>query len=390
MTALVVAANDLRQRLRDRSVFVFGILLPFGLTFVFNLLLGPLSDGGPPVSARVALVDLDGTLVSAGLQSALDGAAEAGAVTWRAVGSEVAATEQLTAGEVDAVIVVPEGFGERALGGTVGDLRLVGDTERQLAGLMAQGVAEAYLSRLRSAGWASEAMAAGGSPLPPQLSYAQAVVAPDPVALVPRETSDRQLDLLTYYAAGMAAFFVFFTVQLGVTGILDEEQDGTLTRLLAAPVRRGALILGKVLSSVAIGVLSMLVLALASSLVMGADWGSPLGVVVLIVAVVLAASGIVTLIAGIARTPQAAGNLQSIVAVTLGALGGAFFQLPDSSGLLGALRRLTPHFWFMEGVADLSAGAGVGAVSTEVLAMLAFGIVTGSIGWVFLRRRLVR
>ena len=41
--ALLLAAKDLRQRLRDRSLFIFGALVPFALTFIFDLLLGPVS-----------------------------------------------------------------------------------------------------------------------------------------------------------------------------------------------------------------------------------------------------------------------------------------------------------------------------------------------------------
>src|SRR5690606_4885654 len=51
---LVVAAKDLRQRLRDRSLFIFGALVPFALTFIFDLLLGPLG-GDAPFNARLAL-----------------------------------------------------------------------------------------------------------------------------------------------------------------------------------------------------------------------------------------------------------------------------------------------------------------------------------------------
>ena len=47
-----------------------------------------------------------------------------------------------------------------------------------------------------------------------------------------------ELDAATFYAAGMAVFFLFFTVQFGVSSILDERRDGTLARMLVAPVRR--------------------------------------------------------------------------------------------------------------------------------------------------------
>ena len=36
----------------------------------------------------------------------------------------------------------------------------------------------------------------------------------------------------------MAVFFLFFTVQFGVTSLLEERNDGTLARLLAAPISR--------------------------------------------------------------------------------------------------------------------------------------------------------
>ena len=62
----------------------------------------------------------------------------------------------------------------------------------------------------------------------------------------------------------MAVFFLFFTVQFGVSSILDERRDGTLARMLVAPIRRGAVLGGKLLTSVALGAVSMVVLAVAT------------------------------------------------------------------------------------------------------------------------------
>jgi linearmycin/streptolysin S transport system permease protein len=46
-TALLISAKDLRQRLRDRSVLVFTLVLPLGL--VFSLVLGGLGSGNDVV-----------------------------------------------------------------------------------------------------------------------------------------------------------------------------------------------------------------------------------------------------------------------------------------------------------------------------------------------------
>ena len=64
----------------------------------------------------------------------------------------------------------------------------------------------------------------------------------------------------------MAVFFLFFTVQLGVSSLLDERRDGTLARMLVAPVRHGSILVGKLLTSLVLGVVSMVVLAVATHL----------------------------------------------------------------------------------------------------------------------------
>ena len=123
---------------------------------------------------------------------------------------------------------------------------------------------------------------------------------------------------------------------------------------------------------------------------MGARWGDPLGVALLIVALVAAAAGVLMLVAGLARTAEAAGNLQSIIAITLGSVGGAFFRVPAQNGLLRVLQDAAPHHWFLQGMGDLAGGGGVGALGHELLALAAFALVAGGVGWLALERRLNR
>jgi ABC-2 type transport system permease protein len=129
------------------------------------------------------------------------------------------------------------------------------------------------------------------------------------------------------------------------------------------------------------------VLAIATQLLIGASWGNPIGVAILIVTGVLAAVGIMGMVASIARTPEAAGNLGSIIAVILGMLGGVFFQIGQGDDFLSRLSFLTPHAWFMRGLAELADGAAWTAALPAAGAILLFALVTGVIAWAFLRRR---
>jgi ABC-2 type transport system permease protein len=134
---------------------------------------------------------------------------------------------------------------------------------------------------------------------------------------------------------------------------------------------------------VVLGIMGLTVLAVVSSLFLGADWGDPLAAAVLIVAVVLASVSIVTLVVGIARTTEQANMVGSIIALVMGLLGGSFF--PINRGFLTRLSVLTPHHWFLRGLGDGQAG-GVGDVLGSVAALLAFAVVVGSAGAVLLVR----
>jgi hypothetical protein len=117
---------------------------------------------------------------------------------------------------------------------------------------------------------------------------------------------------------------------------------------------------------------------------MGADWGSPIGLVPLVLAVALAATGLTLLIAGFATTIDAAAGIQSTVAVALALLGGAMVPLPDG-GVTGALSSLSPHYWFLDGLESVAAGGDALGASAV---LLAFAVVLGVPGTLLTLRRL--
>jgi ABC-2 type transport system permease protein len=121
------------------------------------------------------------------------------------------------------------------------------------------------------------------------------------------------------------------------------------------------------------------VLVVASTLLLGADFGDPIGVAVLILGAVVSAMGLTSLVAGMARTEEQANGYGSILAVTLGILGGTFFPLSQGPGFLTTVSQLTPHHWLMRGFADLGSGGGLGDVLVPMAALTAFGLVTGGI-----------
>jgi ABC-2 type transport system permease protein len=140
---------------------------------------------------------------------------------------------------------------------------------------------------------------------------------------------------------------------------------------------------------VVVGMSSLFVIWAVTSLALGADWGDPVGVVLLIVAAALVVAGVAGLIAGVARTEQAADSLATAVAFVFALLGGAFIppgNLPDA---LQQLTVLTPTGLALRGFAELSAGEGdVASIAPYLVALLAWAIATGVAAARLLPRRL--
>jgi len=374
--------KDLRLRVRDRSAFVIGILAPFGLAVILNAVIGDQLD---EVSADIAVVTEDSGRLGSAFIQALDDVDEV-EVTVNL--SEDEARRRIDDGDLQAAIVVPAGFTAAVDANEDVELIVVGHVDEEIATLVAEAVADGFADRIE-AGQLSVAtvLADGSGGAGDSIDIEQLVAFAEgssPAASVtPDTTAERRLDTTTYLVAGMGVLFLFFMVQFGVRGLLDEQEMGTLPRLLAAPIPRALIPLSKALVSVVLGLVALAVLVVASTLALGADWGDPLAVAVLSVAVVLAATSIIGIVVVLARTSEQANNLQAIIAMVLGLLGGSFFPVSQGESLVTRLAVLTPHHWFLEGLGEASVG-GIGDAVGAIVALLGFAVVVGGIGAVLM------
>ena len=384
--ALLIAGKDMRQRLRDKSAILLGIVAPLGLAFIFSLIIPDFGDGDFVV--RAAVVDQDGGEIALGFtEQVLPAVVESGLLEVTPVTSAAEAVAAVEDFDYEAAFIIPEGFTESVLTGGDTSIRVVGNVDAQISTQIAAAIAGDYAATLTGGQVAGAAgITLGLAPEEAGPLAVRAATAEDIVDLVESPAASKVLDATTFFTAGMAIFFLFFTVQFGVASLLEERINGTLPRLLAAPINRLAIIGGKAIASLLVGVIAMVVLAVASTLLIQADWGNPVGVGLLIVASVFAALGIMAVTATLAKTPEQSANWQSIIAVVLGMLGGTFFPISQAPGFLANLSLLTPHAWFMRGLGELHAGGGPGSVLVPVLAILAFCAVTLAIAALRIRK----
>jgi ABC-2 type transport system permease protein len=191
---------------------------------------------------------------------------------------------------------------------------------------------------------------------------------------------------------GFAVLFIFLTAQVTARSIHDEEKTGTFRRLLASPLGKAPMLVGKLIPNFivvlaqaaflfAAGVFAMPLIGLPS-LSLGNDL---LALVLLVLATALCCTCLGILIAAIARTEAQIGGFASLVLWVLAFLGGSFIPLFLVNESMATIGQLTPHYWAVTGFYDLlTRGLGLASIADSLGALVAFSAVFLAVGaWRF-------
>jgi len=371
-----MTASDLRQRIRDKSVIIFALVVPLALMFVFNLTFGGLEDVTLD-TIDVAVAMPDGDQLAARL---VDAALSSEAVEVHRTNAPADEVRELVqSGEVAMGIVVPEDFSEAVTSGRETVVDVVQGDQAGLESSVVVAVLQAVLDRFAAGTVAAAAGAQIGFPAEQLATLAEEAATAGPqITLTEGETSNEQLSSSANLVAGQAGLFLLFTVGFGVLGLLAEREQGTLARLRSMPMRPSLIVTAKSLVSYILGVVATVVLLVVGSLFFDVSFGSPLAVVALVLCVVAAGVSLMFIIARVARTAEQANISQSILAMVLGMSAGAFFPITQS-GALGQLMDLNPIAAFMRGLGITSGGGGIHDIGTPVLIMLGFAAVAAAV-----------
>jgi ABC-2 type transport system permease protein len=384
----VIAGKELRQRLRDRTAVLVGVVAPLALAGLISAALGGALRG--ELSATVAVADLDGGPAARALiDDVLTSPELASILTVTEVAGADAARRAVDDGDADVAVVLPAGL-TGSLGGPepVGP-QVIRSSEAVFSGDVVEAVVTGYAARLDAFRLATSAGEARGDPLDLAELAAAAGGAEPAVILSGTDPGSADVPPATQFAPGMGILFLFFLIAMGARSLLAEREAGTLARLLAAPAPASSVVAGKAASSFVLGLSSLLVMWAASTVLLGARWGDPVAVTALLVAVTFAVTGIVGMLVTVARSAEQAMAYSSVVAFTFALLGGSFFSLEQSPEWLRQVALVTPNGWALRGILDLSAeGGGIGSVGHNLAAIGLFGAITAAVA-IWRARRLV-
>jgi ABC-type multidrug transport system permease subunit len=178
--------------------------------------------------------------------------------------------------------------------------------------------------------------------------------------------------------------FAFFLVLSVGWLFVAERKHGTLTRLRAAPLSRGQILLGKLLPCFGVSLVQGFFLLLAGKLVFGMSWGNqPWLLVPVVVCTSVSAVGLAMLAASIAKTEGQVAVYGTLVILVLGGISGTLMPRDLMPEQMKRLSLVTPQAWALDAYSQLltSPTPQVDVVLRACCVLLAFGLGFLALAW---------
>jgi ABC-2 type transport system permease protein len=410
MKALSITLKDLQLLLKDRGSLFQYFLLPLLFVLVFSGALTAIGSTKGDTRLALAVVDLDG---GPGAKTLLAGIDAAGGVRTELY-DQAKARSLLDENKLGRVLFIPADFSAGLTAGRPVTLRLVSHPdastqETETVMLVLEGVASdmtlesQILASLRQMGDMQAANPDAVQVFSTERLVAQArtqfehsrsqplIMVKQTVPAQPGKTQAAP-GLGQSVLTGVLVLFVFLSAQTTARSIFEEKKVGSFRRLMAAPLSRAGLLLGKLLPNFITAMVQVLIIFAFGSLglrLLGATpvplENAPLGVALVSILSALCSSALGILIAAIARTEAQISGLGGLVLWGMGLLGGCIAPTFLLDRYLGPLPKIVPQYWANRAFDNLLLrGLGLQDVALELAMLLGFTILFFVIGlWRF-------
>ncbi|MGH7740525.1 MAG: ABC transporter permease [Candidatus Eiseniibacteriota bacterium] len=377
-TLMRVSRINLR---RDRVAQLMVFVVPIVFFSIFAGIFGQRSGAGPLPPVSLMVLDEDQSPESRALIQSLGADSHLHVIGVAQDRASAAASVRL--GKVPAALILPRGWGAsfRSLEHRHQPLELIVDPADVVAGNALPGWLEQHGARLMIRSFPSS----WGVGNPDSSAFS------DPVPVTIRRQSSAMAvagpDMISYYAAGIAVMFLLFSCAGAGGSLLDEQDSGTLERVLSSRASMGRLLLAKWLHIALLGTLQVTVMFLWGRMMFGLDLFHHLPGFALVTAFTAAAAAAFGLVLGtLSRTRQQLMGIANIVILSMSALGGSMFPRELMPPAMRQFGLITFNAWALEGYLDVFwRGAPLSQLARPLAVLAALALV-----FLALARRLAR
>lgn len=195
---------------------------------------------------------------------------------------------------------------------------------------------------------------------------------------------------LGYFFPGAVVMIVLFTAIFSMMSLIQDRNEGFLLSVLAAPVSRSAIVLGKVLGGATLAAIQGIVFLIFTPLI--GVHPSPAAIAISIAAIVMISFELTALGFAIAwpmDSPQAFHAIVNLILLPLWMLSGALFPASGASGWLRILMRLNPLTYGVDALRDalFPDQPTEFSLTINLVVTVAFCALTFAASWAIVNRR---
>jgi len=382
--SLMVAWKDLMELFRNKLGLIMLVLMPiFMMTMV-----GFIYPSDTSIShVSVALVNEDKGDGSAMLIMALEKMNNStGMMTMTNASSLNEVRDMIQRGEVEGGIVIASNFTSSLMNGKQGTITIVTDQSNPQTSMLLQTALKEVFEQIGTLVAEQNVQGLG-------VNEGNSLAVVKPYSVQTEGAVPGHFSYFDFIAPGIMAMTVMMSVMTGLPAAISHEREvGTLDGMMAAPISRLAIILGKTLAQTARGLLQgILILTLAVALFGVTIHGSILLVFALLLLGVFSFVGLGVVITSFAKDQETAMMIMMTLMFPMMFLSGVFFPIQQMPWYMQDISKFLPLTYAATALRKVMVlGAGVSMITTELAVLIGFGVVMTAIAVPVFRRAMTR
>jgi len=292
-------------------------------------------------------------------------------------------------GVVDGGIIIPSNFSTCVMCGQQGTLTIMTDQSNPTISEELQGALSGVFNEMSTL--LAEHNVQILSPSNVTANNSLAVV--QPYSVKTEGVVSGSASYFSFIAPGMVMLTVMMSVMTGLPVAISQEREvGTMDGMMVAPINRLSIILGKALGQTGRGLIQgVIVMALALGLFGVVIHGSWLLVVALLLLGVFSFVGLGIVLTSLAKDQETAQMMMMTLMFPMMFLSGVMFPLQQMPWYMQDIAKFLPLTYAADAMRKVMVlGAGIPAISTDLIILIAFGIVMIAIAVPLFRRMMTR
>jgi len=368
-----LALKDIRQYFKDRTAVFLSLLLPIALMTLFALMYGGIGKSKESKPITLLFTDQDKTELSKEVFTSLDSLEGLKLVIKTLPESK----DLIQKGKNASAFVLYKGFQDSVNSGQKLPMELFYDEAKEIeVGLLQQalwsnlfGITMKKSIKGRIDDWvveknpdlSSKDLATIREKISEQFdgfenSEENSELEEDselPMTALVGEKKDGNLGLVQAIA-GIAIMMLLFSVSASGASLLTEKEEGTLRRLLVAPISAPDILYGKMLSTLFTAILQLTIMFLYSWLALGLDIFINLpALILMILSSAFACSSFGIFMASVCKSRKQVESLSTLIILVISAIGGSMMPMIFMPAIMQKIAIISVNYWAMDGFFDI-------------------------------------